>query len=53
MCESLCVRTFIEVSDDIPLRALGDEAACALVFDAVVTAGRVFAGHAGGHGFSW
>jgi transposase len=52
--EQLCPRrTFVEISDQLPLRARVTTRLRAVVLEAVVTAGRVVAEVAGAHGLSW
>jgi transposase len=52
--ELLCARrTFVEVSEQVPLRARVSTRLRAVVLEAVVTAGRVVAEVAGAHGLSW
>lgn len=52
--EALCVRrTFVEVSDQLPLRARVTTRLRAVLGEAVVTAGRVVSEVAGAHGLSW
>ena len=52
--EPLCVkRTFVEVTDEVPLRARVSTRLRAVVCEAVVAAGRVVAEVAGAHGLSW
>jgi transposase len=52
--EVLCARrTFVEVSDQVPLRARVTTRLRAAVLEAVVLAGRVVAEVATGHGLSW
>jgi transposase len=52
--EQLCPRqTFVEVSDQLPLRARVTTRLRAVVLEAVVTAGRVVAEVADAHGLSW
>ena len=52
--ESLCGRrTFVEVTDEVPLRARVRSRLRAVVLEAVVSAGRVVAEVAGAHGLSW
>jgi transposase len=46
-------RTFVEVSDEVPLRARTTARLRAVVLDAVVRAGRVVSEVAQGHGLSW
>ena len=52
--QPLCARrTFVEVSDEVPLRARVTTRLRVLVLDAVVRAGRVVSEVAAGHGLSW
>ncbi|MCA1693631.1 MAG: ISL3 family transposase [Actinobacteria bacterium] len=52
--ERLCVkRTFVEVTDEVPLRARVSTRLRAVVLEAVVASGRVVAEVAGAHGVSW
>jgi transposase len=52
--EQLCAkRTFVEVTDEVPLRARVTARLRAVVLDAVVSAGGVVAEVAGAHGLSW
>jgi transposase len=52
--EQLCVkRTFVEVTDQVPLRARVSTRLRAVVLEAVVAAGRVVAEVAGAHRLSW
>jgi transposase len=52
--EPLCgKRTFVEVTDEVPLRARVSTRLRAVVLEAVVAAGRVVAEVAGAHGLSW
>ena len=52
--ERLCVRrTFVEVSEEVPLRARVTTRLRAAVLDAVVRAGRAVVEVAGEHGLSW
>jgi hypothetical protein len=52
--EPLCAkRTFVEVTDEVPLRARVSTRLRAVVLEAVVAAGRVVAEVAGAHGLSW
>jgi transposase len=52
--EPLCgKRTFVEVTDEVPLRARVSTRLRAVVLEAVVAAGRVVAEVAGTHGLSW
>ncbi|MBA3905923.1 MAG: ISL3 family transposase [Pseudonocardiales bacterium] len=52
--EAACPRrTFVEVSDEVPLRARTTTRLRVVVLDAVVRAGRVVSEVAAGHGLSW
>ena len=52
--EQLCARrTFVELSEQVPLRARVTTRLRAVVLEAVVTAGRVVAEVAAAHGLSW
>ena len=52
--EQLCTRrTFVEVSDEVPLRARVTTRLRRVVLEAVVSAGRVVAEVAGAYGLSW
>jgi transposase len=52
--EQLCMRrTFVEVTDEVPLRARVTTRLRRTVLEAVVSAGRVVAEVAGAHGLSW
>jgi transposase len=52
--EPLCAkRTFVEVTDEVPLRARVSTRLRAVMLEAVVSAGRAVAEVAGAHGLSW
>jgi transposase len=51
--QSCAKRTFVEVTEEVPLRARVTARLRAVVLEAVVAAGRVVAEVAGAHGLSW